>query len=428
MNLLWRGAADALTPFVLAWLGARAASGKEHPQRWPERLGRASLPRPEGKLIWLHAASVGECLSVLPLIDALRARHPALSVLMTTGTRTSAEVFAARAPGGGLDGAVHQFAPVDLPWAARRFIKHWRPDAAVLVESELWPSLISAAAQSGARMALVSGRISERATARWMRWPGLTKRMSGAFRLCLAQTGADAERFRKLGFPAPEVTGGLKDSAPPPPVNEAERARLAALIGPRPVWLALSIHPGEDAAVAQAHKIVRTRLPGALCIAAPRHPPKAAAMAETFQAAGLFTARRSLGEDPGGETDVYIADTMGETGTMAALAGAAFIGKSLPVALTGGGQNPLEPAKMGLPVLFGPDMGNFQASATAMLAAGAARRVGNATMLGEAAAELLADAGDMRAAVRAFTESLPDVLGRTLAALAPLLDEPNENA
>ncbi len=344
---LYALAARALSPLAPGLLRARARSGREDPARLGERLGHAGLPRPEGHLAWLHGVSVGESLSLLSLIDRLGAERPDALVLVTSGTRASAEVLARRLPAG----AIHQYAPVDTPAAVGRFLDHWRPDLGVFVESELWPNLIAGAKRWGTRLALVSGRLSPASARRWARAPGAARAVLGAFDLLLARDQAAAEAFRALGVRIDGVAD-LKFAAAPLPAVEAELARLAAAIGARPVILGASTHGGEEAAILERFATVtKDRDPRPLLILAPRHERRGAEVEGLAQAAGFTAARRSAGAEPGG-VDVYVADTVGDLGLWYRLAALAVLGGSLVAGV--GGHNPLEPARLGCPFVAGP--------------------------------------------------------------------------
>ena len=253
-------------PAARLLLRRRAARGKEDPARIGERLGHASVPRPEGPLVWMHGASVGEALSLLPLIGALGEARPDLRALVTTGTVTSAALMAERLP----ETALHQFVPVDAGPAVGRFLAHWRPDLCIWAESELWPALIAGAAETGAPLALVNARMSARSARGWRRAPGMIRALLGRFVAIAAQEDATAKRLISLGAdPARlRVTGSLKAGAAPPDLPEA-RAPFAAL--GRPVWLAASTHPGEEQHILAAHREIAARLPEA-ATAAIRRP------------------------------------------------------------------------------------------------------------------------------------------------------------
>jgi 3-deoxy-D-manno-octulosonic-acid transferase len=341
---LYRGATRLVGPLVDRYLDARLARGKEDPQRLGERRGIASRPRPAGFLAWVHAASVGEAVSALSLVDRLIARG---SVLLTTGTVTSGQIMSARLP----EGALHQYVPVDRPDWVARFLDHWRPDLGLWLESELWPNLVTATAARGTPMVLVNARMSERSASRWRWLPWTIRPLLDAFDLCLAQSEESASRFRALGALRVEAPGNLKFAAPPLPVDEAELARLRAVIGDRPCWLAASTHPGEEALAGRVHEALAARHPRLLTLIAPRHPARGSDIAAALP--GRVT-RRTAGEGPTG--DIYVADTLGELGLFYRVAPVVLIGKSM---LEHGGHNPLEPARLGAAVLHGPNMQNF---------------------------------------------------------------------
>lgn len=413
----YRGLTRLAAPLVRAYLARRVARGKEDATRLPERYGIASRPRPEGRLIWAHGASVGESLSLLPLIERLIAGAPDRSVLVTTGTVTSAQMLSRRLP----PGAMHQFVPVDLPDAVERFLDHWRPDLAVWVESELWPNLIQATKRRGVPMALVNARLSERSFSGWRRVPRLASRLLGAFAVCLAQSEEDARRLRALGAADVRAVGNLKFDAEALPSDAAARQLLAQAIGPRPVWLAASTHEGEEEIVAAAHQALAAQLAGLLLIIAPRHPQRGADLAARLAAQGFALRRRSRGELPEADTDIYLADTLGELGTLFRLAPVSVIGGSFA---PHGGHNPFEPALLGSAILFGPHMENFAVIARDLVAAGGAIQVADGAALAEAAGTLLCDP-QRRAAVAAAAGSVAagyaGVLDATLAAIEPLL-------
>ena len=373
--VLYRAATSLLAPAAPMLLRRRGRRGKEHRDRAAERLGHAGVARPDGKLVWVHGASNGECLAALPLIEALAAKGTA--VLMTSGTVTSAELMEGRLP----PGAIHQFVPIDTPRATRRFFEHWRPDVGLFVDSDLWPNLILGAQARGTRLALVNARMSQRSFEGW-RWAKKTaEAILSAFDVCLAQDEEIAARFRILGAPDVRVVGSLKEDAPPLPFDPAKLAALKAVIGMRPVLLAAQTHPGEDETILPAHDSLRRAHPELLTIVVPRHPARGADIAmlcDTRKA-----ARRALGEAIEPDTEVYIADTLGELGLFYRLTPFSFVGGTLvPV----GGHNPLEPARLHCGVIAGPHSFN---SATAYAAIFAAQGLG----LVHSSAEIAALAG-----------------------------------
>ncbi|MDH3659073.1 MAG: 3-deoxy-D-manno-octulosonic acid transferase [Alphaproteobacteria bacterium] len=415
---LYRTATALSTPLLALHLNQRARRGKEDISRLGERAGAATIERPDGPLVWLHAASVGESLAALPLIETLLADRQNLHVLMTTGTVTSADLMAKRLP----PRAFHQFAPLDRAAAWRAFFKHWRPDLGCLIESEIWPNLILEAELRGLPLALINGRLSARSAERWRWGRAAASRLLGTLALCLARSQADADRFSALGARDVRTLGDLKNAAPPLPAAPAALAELETAIGARPVWLAASTHPGEEVEMLSVHRALRQKHPDLLTVIAPRHPERGEEIAPDLRARGERVARRSLGETPGAATGLYLADTLGELGLFYRLASFAFIGGSL---VPHGGQNPLEAARLGCPVLFGPHTGNFNEMTAHLLDAGAARRVRDVDDLARSAEALLADPTVReRMAVRARKAGAAEgaVLMRVQQALAPLLD------
>jgi 3-deoxy-D-manno-octulosonic-acid transferase len=422
---LYRGLTTALGPLILVYLAHRRRKGKEDPARFGERRGVAAAPRPDGRLVWLHAASVGEAVSTLPLVERLRRERPGTSVLVTTGTVTSARLLASRLPRDGR--TLHQFVPVDRPAYVRRFLDHWRPDLAIWIESELWPTLLTETQRRGVPMLLLNARMSARSFERWRRFPAFARTVLGGFALCLAQDERQAERLRALGVPEAASVGDLKAAAPPLPADEAELDRLARAVAGRPLWLAASTHPGEEEAAAAAHRALAAAAahPGLLTIVAPRHPSRGDAIAAMLRESGLRVARRSRGEEIAPDTDVYLADTMGEMGLFYRLAGIVFVGASLTPK---GGHNPLEPAQLDCAILHGPDMSNCAAVARALDEAGAAVAVADANALAAEIDRLLREPAERtrRAeAALAVAARHRGVLDAVFARIAPFLDAPS---
>jgi 3-deoxy-D-manno-octulosonic-acid transferase len=410
----YRYATSALEPVAPLVLKRRARRGKENLERMSERLGFASRTRPEGTLIWIHAASVGECLSVLPLIDALLT-DPGRSVLMTSGTVASANMMAERLP----RGAFHQFSPVDTPAAVKRFLDHWRPDIGLFVDSEIWPNILIAAQKKGTRLAIVNGRMSERSFGGWQRAKRMAASLLGLFDIALVQDNVTAERLRGLGARAVEVTGSLKADAPPLPADARALDDLRRTIGSRAVFLATNTHPGEDEIVLGVHDRLRKKYPSLLTIIAPRHAERGGDIAAL--AAPRVYALRSQAQLPGSDTDIYIADTLGELGLFYRLGTFAFIGKSLGAE---GGQNPLEPARLGVAVLAGPYTDNFREAYDAIFAGQGSGRVHSADELQSLAALLLSDPARARALGQAAESAvlpLAGALERTRRAVETML-------
>lgn len=414
--VLYRAATESAALPLRIYLQRRLRRGKEDAARFGERLGRAGEPRPAGALLWLHGASVGESLSALPLIEALRRQRPDLHVLVTSGTVTSAAILRERLPAG----VIHQFFPVDRPLWVRRFLDHWRPDLVLWLESELWPNMLCEIRARRIPAALLNARISENSSRRWARWaPNSIRWLLATFDKCLAQSEADGWRYRRLGAGDVSCVGNLKAAAAPLPADDQALATLRADIGTRPLWLAASTHAGEEALAAAVHR--RLARPGLLTVIVPRHAGRGAEIAAELRGAGFRVARRAAGEPPTAHCDIYLADTMGELGLFYRLAPIAFIGKSL---IGQGGQNPLEAARLGCAVLFGPHMGNFAEAAAALVEAGGAVTVADEAALAQAVGALLDDGEARRrqgSAARAFAEAEAGTVPRVLAAIAPLL-------
>lgn len=412
---LYRFTTAGFGPISPAWLLWRQWRGKEDGRRLGERIGHATRPREAGRLVWMHGASVGESLALLPLVERLCARG--LSILLTTGTVTSARVLESRMPGG----AVHQFLPLDVPAFIGRFLDHWRPNLALLAESELWPNLICETNRRGIPLVLVNARLSQRSFDRWQKLPSLIGALLRRVDLCLAQTKEDAARLLRLGAPRVQVAGNLKYDVAAPPVDAARLAKLAAAVGSRPVWLAASSHAGEEDIALNVHRALASRFPTLLTIVAPRHPDRGPEIVELARRRGLSVIQRSHGVCPTSRTQIYVADTMGEMGIFYRLASSVFVGKSLTAA---GGQNPIEPAKLGSAILHGPYVGNFAEVYRELDAACGALEIGDAELLKNALALLLSDVALLRKMARAASDTVERLGGATnniMQALEPYL-------
>jgi 3-deoxy-D-manno-octulosonic-acid transferase len=400
---IYAAATGLFEPLAPTLLARRAKAGKEDPQRISERLGRPAMPRPGGPLVWLHGVSVGESLSLLPLIVALKAARPGLNLLVTSGTVTSAEVLARRLP----KGVIHQFMPVDAPGAAARFLDHWRPGAALFVESELWPNLIAAAGARGVKLALLSARMTQGSADGWARAPATARALLRAFDLVLPQDAATETRLRGLGA----TTGGhlnLKLVGAAPPVDAALVAALRA--DGRRIVLAASTHPGEEPPIAQAFRTATAGTP-ALLIVAPRHPDRGPAVAGELQDLGFTVARRAAGEALTPATTAYVADTLGELGAFYAAADAVVLGGSFVEDV--GGHNPLEAARLGCAIVTGPHVFNAREIYAEMFALAAAIEAPEAAALARHIAGLLANP----TIARRIGEAAQDFAGRQGAAL-----------
>lgn len=395
--------------------GRRVAQGKEDPERRGERFGVASQPRPEGSLVWVHAASVGEMNAILPVVHGLcELGH---SVVLTTGTITSAEAAKDRLP----PGAVHQFVPYDAWPGIERFLDHWRPQLAVVVESEIWPATIRSLKRKAIPLVIVNGRLSPKSAAGWLKVPRVAKHLFAGIDLCLARSEEDAENYRRVGVRNVEMAGDLKFDGSLPEADPQALERFKAAIGDRPVWLAASTHPGEDEQVIAAHGMIAAGHSGLLTLIAPRHPMRGDAVRTIVEEAGLTVAQRSRNEPLTSRTDVYLADTIGEMGLFFRLAPVVFMGASL---MPLGGHNPLEPAQCGTAILTGPSFPNQKEVYDRLIAEGGAVVVNGPDELAREVSHLIFEPEDARkrgaAAERVALEG-KGAVKRTLDALHPFL-------
>lgn len=347
---LYRGFWFCAQPLVAPWLNWRVRRGKEDHTRLAERRGYASRERPAGKLVWMHGASVGEALALLPLVSRMLALGQ--SVLVTTGTVSSARLLAKRLPAR----VIHQYVPLDAPGFVARFLDQWRPNLILLAESELWPNILIAAEQRTIAVALVNARMSQRSFARWSQMRSLAGALLSRIRVCLAQTPQDAARLTSLGAQQVEVCGNLKYDAGALPDNAPARATLQEWIAGRPLWIAASTYEGEEDVLLDVHTQLTGKFPHLLTILAPRHPAGATAILEKAARLGLPAARRSCGEVITSDTRIYVCDTIGDLGLIYRLGGPVFLGKSL---VGSGGQNPIEAALLGNVIIHGPAVSNF---------------------------------------------------------------------
>lgn len=413
---LYRFATTVGAPLVRALLAMRMRAGKEDPERFSERLGTPSVARPPGGLIWIHAASVGESMSMLSLIARLRRDHPELNLLLTTGTVTSARIMADRLP----QEVLHQYLPVDRIAWVRRFLDHWRPDLVLWVESEFWPNFLCEIGARDIPAVLVNARISPTSFAGWRRRKGMIGRLLSVFTFCTGQAKLDCERLKELGAADVRMPGNLKFAAEPLPVDEAALAEMQNAVGDRPRWLAASTHPGEEDTIAEAHRRLAARHGQLLTIIVPRHVGRAGEIADGLRRDGFTVALRSAGDPP--DAEFYIADTMGELGLFYRLAPVVFMGGTL---VHHGGQNLLEAARLGCAVIHGPDIFNFRDVADEMRAARATAGASDADGIAKEVDMLLSDSACLRSraeAARRIAEEKHDILDRIMDELAPCLD------
>ncbi|MDR5898927.1 lipid IV(A) 3-deoxy-D-manno-octulosonic acid transferase [Halomonas vilamensis] len=396
-----------------------------------QRLGFERESRLEGPLIWLHCASVGEVRAATPLIGALLNAYPQHFLLVTTMTATGAQQVQALthlSPN-----LHHRFLPLDFPGSAKRFVRYWQPALAIMFETELWPNLLHACAAEHIPVAVVNGRLSARAFARYQRFPRLMAQTLGNVTWLAAKSAVDAERFKTLGMPAErtQVVGSLKFEVTPPDKvwEESERLRQRVFepAGERPIWVAGSTRDGEETHVLAAHRALRNTFPEALLILVPRHPQRFDEVARICEQASFSVARRSKQQPVTADTAVYLGDTLGELGMFYAAGDVAFVGGSL-VPL--GGHNVVEPASLGRFTLCGPSLENFDDVAAPLIKAGALKPVADAEALGSAlidALHNLAATAQKGAQGQRVVAAERGALERTLEGLEKLISQAPKN-
>lgn len=411
----YRRLSAAAVPLAGPLIARRLKRGKEDPERIAERRGVASAPRPEGPLIWIHGASVGEVLAAAGLIERLRAMN--IRILLTSGTVTSAAIVARRFP----PDVIHQYVPFDSPRFVSAFLDHWKPGLALFIESDIWPNLILSSAERRIPMVIINGRMSPRSFPRWQKLRGTISALLECFDLCLAQSDRDAERFAALGCPNVVTSGNLKLDVEGPPADVKKLERLKEATQRRLVFVAASTHPGEDEIILDAHRRLAPRLPQLLSVIVPRHPDRGAAIARMLAAAGMQVALRSQDELPNRGTDIYVADTMGELGLFYRIAPVVFMGGSL---VPHGGQNPIEAIKLGAAILHGPHVFNFDDIYDALDQAGGALRAETGEDFVKSLGHLLVNPIARQRSVGAaevVVGKLGGALEKTLSALEPYL-------
>jgi 3-deoxy-D-manno-octulosonic-acid transferase len=412
----YRLAGSAAYPMLGAYVTWRASRGKEELPRRRERYGFPCVERPEnGPLVWVHAASVGESIAVIPLVREIE--RDGIRIVMTTGTVTSAALVEERLG----SAVIHQYVPLDLQPSVSRFLDHWKPDLAIVAESEIWPTTMLELQRRRVPLVLVNARLSDRSFKRWKAAPSIAEALLENIAHVIAQSDIDAERFHVLGAKAITIAGNLKAEAAPLPFDPLALNALANAIGRRAVWAAVSTHAGEETVAADVHRALRLTRPDLLTIVVPRHVDRADALADAFTKRGLKVARRSRNEVPSAETDIFLGDTMGEMGLYLRLTEIAFVGRSLA---GHGGQNPLEAAMLGTAILSGRYVQNFRDVYLRLLRKGGARLVKDGENLRDLVSHLL-DRPDLRrgmiAAASDAAEEMRGALGRTVQALEPFV-------
>ena len=379
---LYQGLSTLALPFAARHCVNKLRKSGVDIDRAHERLGHATAERRAGPMIWFHAASVGEAKSVLPLIDHIVAHHPDAFLLLTSGTATSAAAVQHRLP----HGVVHQFSPLDGAGPIKRFLRHWRPDLCVLVESELWPTLLDSCARSGIPVALLNARLSDNSAQGWKRFPGTASYLLRGIKLAQCQDMRSRNHLRDMGLAMAQQGANLKSIVAPSKLDPSTKGAALTELKGRPLWVAASTHPGEEEQVLDAHTRLLAHHPNLCLILVPRHPERGEDVASLIKSAGLSFTQRSQGGTLDGDAQVYLADTMGETDLWYALSPIVFLGGSFSDV---GGHTPFEPAAAHSAILHGPNYANFAEAYAAFLLQEASVEVKDAAALAAEITDLL---------------------------------------
>lgn len=413
----YSGATRLMAPVLPLWLGKRAKKGKEDPGRLSERDGVTTIAKPDGKLVWMHGASVGESQMLRPLIDKVLAQYANTSVLITTGTVTSAELLEKTLP----KRAIHQYAPIDHPKAVKNFLNHWRPDVAIFAESELWPNMIMGAYERQIPLALINARMSASSIERWGKSAKTVKSLLNCFQVILAANTETANGLSWLSGRDIESAGNLKDAAAPLSVDTDELKTFKTAFGRRAIWCATSTHKGEEELVLDAAAHVKDKRPSALLVLAPRHPERKDEIIALLKDRGLNFKCRSDNALPDKDTDVFVFDTIGDLGLVYRLTKIAFIGGSLVKGLSG--HNPLEAARLDCAIITGSHISSFADTYMALMAFDGVKRILTPDQLAPSVLELLKDTNLRNSRIKAardFAGSRDDVLEYVWDTLTPL--------
>lgn len=423
LSSLYNCSTRLLRPVFDRMLQKRLTRGKEDKARLSERRGKPGLPRPSGKLVWIHGASVGESLSALPLIERILGADPYCHVLLTTGTVTSARLMEQRLPAR----AIHQYIPLDHPDWVESFLRHWQPDAVIWLESDFWPNMLREIRSLKIPAVLINARMSERSFSRW-RWlgAGMLRDILSSFDFCLAQNEFEQKRLQAFGHKQVYISDNLKYAANPLPVNKETAQALKDGIGDRPVWQYISTHPGEEEIAFTLHQKLKADIPDLLTVIVPRHPNRGEEIAGLALTQGLNLSRRSQDMPITPESDIYLADTMGELGVFSATVPLVVMGGSF---VPHGGHNPVEPAQFGCMIIYGPYMFNFKTICADFEAVNAALPVEDEQALADTLTKLLQNPAQMepyRAAALKLTQDKSGAIETLWSYLYPWL-EPDQS-
>ncbi len=409
-------------PALSTLLKYRVFKGKELSARVNEKKGIATQDRPDTTLIWFHAASVGEVQSALIVIKRIAELCPNASILVTTGTVTSAKLIETKLP----SNAFHQFYPLDHPVWVRRFLKHWKPDFVLWMESELWPNMLAEIKQNKTPALLLNAHMSDKSYNGWKKLPSIISSMLSTFQVILCQTETDRQRYEDLGALKTSVTDNLKYSADTLPVDKTALEALTTAQAKRPVWLYASTHTPEEKIACDIHKKLKRHIPDLLTIIVPRHPERRSSIKESCETTGLSLCFRGNEHKlPTPQDDIYIADTLGELGLFYYISPIACIGRSLS-ADGGGGHNPIEAAQHNCAILHGPNVQNLQEIFDEMHKADAALQCSDTEELYQNLLSLFNDSEQVQNLQRkatSYANKKNGVVDVVMKEIIPLLDE-----
>lgn len=388
MRYLYSALFYLLLPFILLRMLLRSRKAPQYRRRLAERFGYFTCPAniTTGRVIWVHAVSVGEALAAAPLIEDLLRDYPDHQLVVTTTTPTGSErvqaLFGNR--------VFHVYSPWDMPLSVHRFLSRVRPEILIIMETELWPNLLYHCQRSGCPIVLANARLSVRSAGGYRRLASLTRQMLEQLNVVACQSVADGGRLVELGLPPErlQITGSIKFDIDLDANLRKEVEGLKLELG-RPVLLGSSTHASEETLILDAFSCARQSIPDLLCLLVPRHPERFEAVYQLCLARGFVTARRSMGDVVGQEHQVLLGDTMGELRLLSGVASVCVIGGSF---IEHGGQNVLEAAAWGVPVISGPHMYNFTEISELLIDAGGMLQLGDAGELTSNVLSLLLDA------------------------------------
>ncbi|ARN84505.1 hypothetical protein GQ61_03275 [Candidatus Nucleicultrix amoebiphila FS5] len=380
---LYRFISKTIAPwFIQQTLAERIKKGKELPERIPERKGYSSRPRPEGSLIWIHSASVGEAQIALTLIKNITKLRPEIKFLVTSVTVTSGQMLVKQLP----SQAIHQFIPFDVPQWVNKFLDTWKPNLAIWIESELWPNFIEAVHAHNIPLLLINGHLSDKSFKRWGFARGFIRPLLEKFSSLMVQSSEQVQRFKSLGGVNPIATGNLKFAAAPLKCDLKKLKEFKSIVGNRPFWVAASTHDGEEISIIKAHQRVKKSFNNILTVIVPRHPERGPTLKAMMKQYGLKVACRSTNDKLLNTDEIYLADTLGELGLFYNAANIVFVGGSL---ISIGGHNIIEPARLNCAILHGPHMHNARSVSVLFAKAQGSLEISDEQTLAEAIESLL---------------------------------------